>query len=75
MNYCHHTVARWKDDSAFEESSNDLLRVAEQMRSTIQQADKPNPSAKGILDSQATSSEKLSTVTGRIERKQDSRSK
>lgn len=74
MNCCHHTVARWKNNPAFEESSNDLLLVAEQMRSIIQQADKPNPSAARILNSQATSSEKLSAVTGRVAREQDSRS-
>ena len=75
MNYCHHTVARWKDDSAFEQSSNDLLRVAEQMRSIIQEADRANPRSGGILTSQAASSGMLSTVTGRVTREQDSRSK
>ena len=75
MNCCHHTVARWKDDSAFEQSSNDLLQVAAQMRSIIQEADRTNPRGGGILTSQAASSGMLSTVTGRVTREQDSRSK
>lgn len=75
MNCCHHTVARWEGDQAFEESSNDLLLIAEQMRSIIQEADKSAaPRGASILASQAVSSARLSAVTGRVTKEQDSRS-
>lgn len=74
MNCCHSTVARWKDDPGFKESSNDLLMVATQMHSIILEAAKSNTRATSIMSSQVTSSEKLSAVIGRVEREQDLRS-
>jgi hypothetical protein len=74
MNCCHSTVARWKDESAFKESSNDLLMIATQMHSIIMETAKANKRPASILTSQVTSSERLSTVIGRVQREQDLRS-
>lgn len=74
MNCCHSTVARWKEDPSFTESSNDLLMIATQMRSIILETVKSNMRTTNILGAQVTSSEKLSEVIGRIQREQDSRS-
>lgn len=41
---CHSTVARWKDDPAFKDSSNDLLMVATQMRSIVMEGRVARPS-------------------------------
>lgn len=74
MNCCHSTVARWKEDAAFKESSNHLLMVGTQMHSIILETAKPNIRPANILGAQVTSSEKLSEVIGRVQREQDSRS-
>lgn len=75
MTCCYSTIARWKDDAAFKDSSNDLLMTATFMRSIVLEANKPNARVANILKAQIDSSQKLSAVVGQVQKQRDSEKK
>jgi hypothetical protein len=74
-NTCRTTVERWAEDATLEQAKNELLDVAIQMEGIIKQAAKGTPAPKRIESAQIIASNKLSTILGKVLKKQDSGSK
>lgn len=71
---CRTTIARWENDDDLEDSRNELLKVTTNMRTILEETDKPAPDKTTILKAQRKSDDKLAAVVGRMKAREESRS-